>query len=222
MSRKRISIFTGHFGSGKTEISINFALNLSRSGFKTAIVDFDIINPYFRATDAKKILSDNSVYLISPIYANTNVDVPALSPETNALIEKKEYNAVFDVGGDDLGAKALARYNEELLREGYEMYFVINTKRPMTDSIPKIRGMIREIENVSGLKVTRLVNNTNLLVNTTIDDVMNGHMLIKEVSDKEKIPIEFVSGFCKYISGIEKLVECEVLCLEKNIKLPWD
>ncbi|MDQ2086798.1 hypothetical protein RBH29_10215 [Herbivorax sp. ANBcel31] len=219
---KRISIFTGHFGSGKSEISINFALSLSKCKKKVAVVDFDIVNPYFRAVDAKKLLSDNNINVVSSMYANTNVDVPALSSEINSLFVNRSCSVVFDVGGDELGARALARYNEELSSEGYEMYLVINTKRQMTDTSSKIRQMAKEIEVASGLKITGLINNTNLLDNTTVDDVMNGHMIIKKVSEKLNVPIVFVSGFYDYIRGIESLVESKVLFLNKYIKLPWD
>src|SRR5690554_6753379 len=146
MTDKRISIFTGHFGSGKSEVSVNFAIKLSQLKNKVAVVDLDIVNPYFRAVDAKKLLLDNNIKVVSPMYANTNVDVPALPPEINSLFEDRSYNVVFDVGGDDLGARALARYNEELLNEGYEMYLVVNTKRQDTNTDSKIIQMAKEIE----------------------------------------------------------------------------
>lgn len=222
MTDKRINIFTGHFGSGKSEVSVNFALKLSHVKNKTAIVDLDIVNPYFRAVDAKKTLTDSNIRVVSPVYANTNVDIPALSPEINALFEDKSYNVVFDVGGDDFGAKALARYNEEILNEGYEMYLVINTKRQETDTDDKIAEMAKEIEYASNLKITGLVNNTNLLKHTTIEDVKDGHMIIKEASKKLGVPISFVSGFYDCIKGIEDFIETEVLFLNKHIKLPWD
>ncbi len=153
MTDKRISIFTGHFGSGKSEVSVNFAIKLPQLKNKVAVVDLDIVNPYFRAVDAKKLLLDNNIKVVSPMYANTNVDVPALPPEINSLFEDRSYNVVFDVGGDDLGARALARYNEELLNEGYEMYLVVNTKRQDTNTDSKIIQMAKEIEYASKLKI---------------------------------------------------------------------
>ncbi|AUG57463.1 P-loop NTPase [Acetivibrio saccincola] len=222
MTEKRISIFTGHFGSGKSEVSVNFALKLPQVKNKVALVDLDIVNPYFRAVDAKKLLSESNIKVVSPMYANTNVDVPALTPEINALFEDKSYNVVLDVGGDDLGAKALARYNEELINEGYEMYLVVNTKRQDTDTVSKIIKMAKEIEEASRLNITGLVNNTNLLKNTTIDDVVEGHVIIKEASEELGVPISFVSGFYDYLKGIEDIIGNKVLFLNKYIKLPWD
>lgn len=222
MLYKRINIFTGHFGSGKTEVAVNFAVKLSNIVPKTAIVDLDIVNPYFRTADAKNELEANKIWVVTPLYANSNVDVPALPPEMNTLFEKKEYNVVLDVGGDDLGARVLSRYRDEILGDDYEMFFVINTKRPMTDTFEKIEKMISEIEGSSRLKVTKLVNNTNLLGQTSIDDVIMGHELIGSVSEKLKIPISFTCGFRNLVEGIEQRLDTEVLYLDKMIRLPWE
>jgi hypothetical protein len=222
MNSKRINIFVGHFGSGKTEVAVNYTLKLSEVNAKTAIVDLDIVNPYFRTADAKSELEKRNIWVITPLYANTNVDVPALPAELNALFEKKEYSVVLDVGGDDLGAKALSRYKEEILKEDYEMFFVINTRRPMTDTVEKTMIMIENIEASSRLKVTSLVNNTNLLSYTSIDDVIEGHKLIEIVSQKLNKPIAFTSGFSDLIKDDENRINTDLLYLNKFIKLPWD
>lgn len=222
MFNRRINIFTGHFGSGKTEVAVNFALKLSKSNDKTAIVDFDIVNPYFRTADAKTALEKENIWVVTPLYANTNVDVPALPPEINTLFEKKEYKVVFDVGGDDIGARVLSRYREDILADDYEMFFVINTRRPMTDTVEKIEEMIRTIEYSARLRVTKLVNNTNLLQNTTARDLLEGQRYIEHVSEKLNIPIGFASGFHDYIHPVEGEINAGVLYLKKLIKLPWD
>lgn len=222
MSKERIYIFTGHFGSGKTEVAVNFALNSACKYKNVAIVDLDIVNPYFRTADAKSELESKGIWVVTPMYANTNVDVPALPPEMNTIFEKKDYNVILDIGGDDLGAKVLARYKDELISQGYCMYFVVNTKRPMTDTDEKLEHMIYEIESSSGLKVTKLVNNTNLLEQTNVEVVVEGHRLVKRISDKLDIPIGFVSGFVDLIGGVEKEVDVEVFSLKKLIKLPWN
>ena len=222
MFDKRIRIFTGHFGSGKTEVAVNYAMKLGDMGNKTAIVDFDIVNPYFRTADVKEFLEQKGIYVITPLYANTNVDVPALPGEINTLFERKEYDVVFDVGGDDLGARVLSRYNEEILEEDYEMFFVINIKRPMTDTFLRIEEMIKSIEYSSRLKVTKLVNNTNLLGDTKEKDIIDGIELIEEVSKKLKIPIGFSSYIANQPLNIKEKLGTEILELQKLIKLPWD
>jgi hypothetical protein len=222
MFNKRINIFTGHFGSGKTEVAVNYALQLSKIFTNTAIVDFDIVNPYFRTADVREELEQNGLRVITPPYANTNVDVPALPAEINSLFDRKEYRAVFDVGGDDIGAKAISRYREEILGDDWEIFFVINTKRPMTDTPGKIEAIIHEVEDSSRLKITSLVNNTNLLENTMLEDIIEGHNLIERVSKKLDIPIAFVSGFDNVISKLKDKTDMELLFMKKLIKLPWE
>lgn len=222
MFDKRISLFTGHYGSGKTEVAVNYAIKLSQLEQKTAIVDFDIVNPYFRTKDAQKELENRGIWVVASSLANTNVDIPALPPEIYTLFEKKEYKVVFDVGGDDAGAKAVSRYRDEFSNDDYEIYCVINAKRPMTDTVEKIEEMVWSIEESSRLKITKLVNNTNLLEFTTLEDILEGQKLIESVSKKLNIPIGFVSGLEQFVNDVSCLTDVDVLSMEKLIRLPWD
>lgn len=224
MFEKRINIFTGHFGSGKTEVAVNYALKLAESNYKTAIVDFDIINPFFRTADAKAELEKNNIKVVLPMYANTNVDVPAIPAETYSLFQNKEYKVVLDVGGDDLGAKAVSRFKEEIISDDYEMYFVINTKRIMTDTPDKIIEMIALVEDGANIKVTKLVNNSNLLEETTPEVLLAGNDIISEVSKRLGIPIGITAGMHEVVSGLkgEQISNSEILPLAKQIHLPWN
>ncbi len=224
MFEKRINIFTGHFGSGKTEVAVNYALRLAESNFMTSIVDFDIVNPFFRTADAKEELERNNIWVILPMYANTNVDVPAIPPEIYSLFQKKEYKAVLDVGGDDLGAKAVARFKEEILSDDYDMFFVINTRRGMTDTPEKIVEMITLIEDSAKIKVTKLINNSNLLEETTPEIILEGNAIISQASKKLGIPIGITAGMESVISLLDssKLSGSELLPLRKQIHLPWN
>ncbi len=222
MFNKRISIFTGHFGSGKTEVALNYALELAERGKRTAIVDFDIVNPFFRTADAKAILEEKGIWAVVPVYANTNVDVPALPPEISSVFEKKEYSVVLDVGGDDLGARVLSRYRDEIFQDDYEMFFVVNIMRPMTDTIEKIEQMIWEIEESARIKVTKLVNNTNLLQYTSEEDILKGQAMVEAISQKLGIPIAFISGLGIDGRSIEEKTGIKVLEMNRQIKLPWD
>lgn len=219
MFDKRINIFAGHFGSGKTEVSLNFAVKLAEAGYKTAIIDFDIVNPYFRAADTKEKLKNGNIRIVAPIYANTNADVPALPSEVYSIFREKRQKVVLDIGGDDLGAKVLSRFRDEIMQDDFEMFFVINVRRFMTDTMEKIEKMLCEIETSSRLKVTKLVNNTNLLQYTSEQDIIDGHRTIEAVSRKLGIPIGFIScmgDICRTLKGID------ILNMRKQIKLPWE
>ncbi len=224
MFEKRINIFTGHYGSGKTEVAVNYALKLAEADYKTAIVDFDIINPFFRTADAKEELENNNIRVLLPRFANTNVDIPAIPAEIYSLFQDKTYKVVLDVGGDDLGAKAVSRFKEEIISDDYEMFFVINTKRGMTDTPEEIYEMIAIVEEGANLKITKLINNTNLLEETTPEVILQGNEIISEVSAKTGIPIAITSGMEKAICGLKSqhLSGSEILTMKKNIFLPWD
>jgi len=222
MFDKRISIFTGHFGSGKTEVAVNYACKLAQKWERTAIVDLDIVNPFFRTADAKKLLEEKGIRVITPVYANTNVDVPSLPAEINSIFEDRSYHAVLDVGGDDLGARVLSRYNEQIIDEDYIHYFVINTRRPMTRTVEEIVEMINEIQTSARLKVDKLVNNANLLGVNTPEIIAEASDIIGEVSSKLSIPVGFISGMAEVLQNYSGDQGIERLYLEKFIKLPWE
>ena len=187
---KRVTLFCGHYGSGKTNIAVNYALGLRKEGLKTLIADLDIVNPYFRTRDSESALKDAGVDIVVSSYANTNVDVPALPEEMYRIIDDKETHAVVDVGGDDRGALALGRLAPALMKEDdYEMVFVMNFFRPLTQTADQLIQVLREVETASKMKVTALLNNSNLGQLTDAEDIVKTDALSKEVSEKTGLPL---------------------------------
>ena len=127
-----VYVFTGHYGSGKTETAVNFALKLKETEKNVALIDLDIVNPFFRSADAAELLEKAGIRVEIPLFANTNVDIPALTGNMAALIRDEEWNVVLDVGGDDLGAKAVGRYSDDIKSRNHVRYFVMNPNRPFT------------------------------------------------------------------------------------------
>ena len=163
MQHKRLTLFAGHYGSGKTNIAVNYALLLAKEQKKVCIADLDIVNPYFRTKDSAKVLEQAGVELISPQFANSNVDLPALPAEAYRLVEDKSIFGVMDIGGDDRGAYALGRFVPDIVAEGdYRMVFVANCCRPLTRTPEDALEIMREIEAACGLRFTCIVNNSNL------------------------------------------------------------
>ena len=146
MEHKRLTLFAGHYGSGKTNIAVNYALHLAKENNKVCIADLDIVNPYFRTKDSAKALEQAGVELISPQFANTNVDLPALPAEAYRLVTDKSIYGIMDIGGDDRGAYALGRYVPTLKEENnYRMVFVANSYRPLTRTAEEALEVMREI-----------------------------------------------------------------------------
>ena len=190
MEHKRLTLFAGHYGSGKTNIAVNYALHLAAEGKKVCIADLDIVNPYFRTKDSARVLEQAGVELISPQFANTNVDLPALPPESYRLVQDKSVYGIMDIGGDDRGAYALGRFVPSILEEGnYRMIFVANSYRPLTRTPQEALEVMREIEAACGLRFTDIVNNANLGTETTPDTVLDAVPYMEELSRLSGLPI---------------------------------
>ena len=190
MLHKRLTLFAGHYGSGKTNIAVNYALLLAKEGKKVCIGDLDIVNPYFRTKDSQKVLEQAGVELISPQFANSNVDLPALPAEAYRLVEDKSIYGIMDIGGDDRGAYALGRYVPAIKAENdYRMVFVANSYRPLTRTPQDALEVMREIEAACGLAFTDIVNNANLGPETTAETVLSAVSYMEELSKLSGLPI---------------------------------
>ncbi len=190
MEHKRITLFAGHYGSGKTNIAVNYALHLANEGKKVCIGDLDIVNPYFRTADSKAELDAAGVELISPQFANTNVDLPALPAEAYRLVEDKSIYAIMDIGGDDRGAYALGRYVPSILAENnYRMAFVANCYRPLTKTPEEALEVMREIEAACSMHFTCIINNSNLGEETTPETVKASTAYMDELSRLSGLPL---------------------------------
>ena len=190
MEHKRLTLFAGHYGSGKTNIAVNYALHLARLGKKVCIADLDIVNPYFRTKDSARELAAAGVELISPQFANTNVDLPALPAEAYRLVEDKSCYGIMDIGGDDRGAYALGRYTPFILEENnYRMVCVANCYRPLTRTPEEALEVMREIEAACGLRFNSIVNNANLGSETTPETVLESLDYILTLSEISGLPI---------------------------------
>ena len=190
MEHKRLTLFAGHYGSGKTNIAVNYALHLAKENKKVCIADLDIVNPYFRTKDSAAVLEAAGVKLISPQFANTNVDLPALPAEAYRLVTDKSIYGIMDIGGDDRGAYALGRYVPAMKEEGnYRMVFVANCYRPLTRTPEEALEVMREIENACGLKFTDIVNNSNLASETTPETILASKDYMEKLSQLSGLPI---------------------------------
>ncbi|MDE6664628.1 MAG: cobalamin biosynthesis protein CobQ [Ruminococcus sp.] len=191
---KKITIITGHYGSGKTNLAVNLAMQAHCEGKSAAVVDLDIVNPYFRTADFKNLFVENNIRLIAPDFANSNLDIPSIQFDLEQ-IAKSEDCLIIDVGGDDAGAVALGRYAEALSAYGndVDMFYVINQRRYLTATPDQTVSLMYEIENASRMKHTAIVNNTNLGNETTLEIVESSEEFASEVSEKTGLPVVFTT-----------------------------
>ena len=220
---KRIKIFVGSFGSGKTEIAINYSIYCRKSHTKVAIVDLDIVNPYFRTREARDALNLKGIKVIAPEGEMAYADLPIISPEIKGLIQDSDYHLILDVGGDDTGTIVLGNFKSFIEGSDYEMLLVVNSYRPFTQDIPQIEQIAREIENSSRLKICGIVSNPNLSRQTDEKIIQQGHILIKQASQKLNLPIKFICIDERFSQKIrqENFLE-PIFYIKRFMHLPWN
>lgn len=221
MNDKRLTLFAGHYGSGKTNIAVNYAIRLAKEGKRVCIADLDIVNPYFRTKDSAEELSAVGIDLISPRFANTNVDLPALPAESYRLVQDKSTYGVMDIGGDDRGAYALGRFADAIKAENdYRMAFVVNCYRPLTNTVEETVEIMREIEAACGINFTCIINNSNLGSETTAETVLNSLEYIEALSLTTGLPVWLHTVEEKVAGGITEIPVMPLKLQKKYFDLP--
>lgn len=189
MRHGKLTVITGHYGSGKTNLSVNLALDIAGAGEKCTVIDLDIVNPYFRTADFGKMFEDRGIALYAPVYANTNLDIPSLNIPLESILAEGG-NVIIDVGGDDEGAKALGRFAPVISAfDDRDMLYVINRYRYLTKEPGEAVQVMREIEYACGLRHTGIVNNSSLGAETASDTVRESLAFARGVSELSGLPI---------------------------------
>lgn len=218
-----ITVITGHFGSGKTEISINLALEAGKTNATTAVADLDIVNPYYRARDAWEIFDQNGIELIAPAKRLAAADLPIVPGDMSRVIYDPAYKLIVDAGGDKDGATALGQFYNDWKEMKPEVLFILNANRPYVSTLEGAVETLQKIESASRLKITGIINNSNVGSETTIQDVENGLILSKELSHTLGIPLLY-SMVPQHLSGESARIETEspVKVISRYLKLPWE
>lgn len=198
MTFPKVTVITGHYGSGKTNISVNLALDLINQGKSVTVVDLDIVNPYFRTADFADLFKSKGINLIAPMYANSNLDIPALNFDIKSILNRDDY-IIIDVGGDDAGATALGRYNDSLKEADINMLYVINCFRYLTKEPEEALTLMREIEVAGRLKCDGIINNSNLGFETTGEDILKSVTYAEEISQHSKLPVLATTGISEIL-----------------------
>lgn len=216
---QKIIVVTGHYGSGKTNLSGNLALDLRRQGEEVTLADLDIVNPYFRSADFEELAAANGMRLITPQFANSNLDVPALTAGLDAGFGG-EGRLIIDVGGDDAGAFALGRFAPRIREKGYSMLYVLNCFRYLTRAPQEAADLMRKIEGASRLRVTHLCNNSNLAGTTAREDVLRSLEFAGEVARLTGLPLLFTAvdrELARQLADLEGIYPVDII-----VKLPWN
>jgi len=216
-----LTIIVGNFGSGKTEISVNLALYFKSLVKDVQIADLDIVNPYFRCREAKDIMEEKGIRVVVPVDKFHWADLPIVLPEIRGMLDQKDAAVIFDVGGDDLGARLLSTFSSVISNRPYEMLQVVNERRPFTETADGVEKIMREIEEASRLEVTGLVSNAHLMNETTTEIILRGLDLCRRVGDRTKKAVEFATA-PRRMEGENALVEsgASFLWLDRHMLPP--
>lgn len=223
--RKRVTLVTGHYGCGKTNLAINLALDLSASHDDVALVDLDVVNPYFRSSDYTQLLTARGIRVVAPLFAGTTLDVPHLSGAIAAAL-RGDGHVIVDAGGDDAGATALGAYAGDLAAVDYDMFYVINRYRNLTATPAAAAAVLREIESASHLRATGVVNNSHLQRSTTLDTVRDALAYARETASLLGLPLVCTAVPRRYAgggpgsaaaAGIENAYPVDIY-----VRTPWD
>ena len=202
---KRLTLFCGHFGSGKTNAAVNFAEELAARGLPVTIADLDIVNPYFRTKDSERELEQKGIEVVTLPFANTNVDLPSLPKHVYSLFTDRSRHVVLDIGGDDRGALVLGRFVPMIREEdSFELLYVVNFYRYLTRTAEEALQVMREIEAACGLQFTGIVNNSNLGAETTAETVIDSLPEAEELSAKSGLPV-VMTTVMEGLTGMEEL-----------------
>lgn len=219
---KRVRLFIGHYGSGKSEVSINYVIKLREQvDGEVALADLDVVNVYFRSREKKDLMKELGITPIDSSIETNTLDVPAVSAEVMRPLHNKTSNYVLDVGGDNVGGRVVGRFAEHFNSDEYDMFFVVNANREKTQTAQEVLGYIDAIEVSSKLKVTGLINNTHLLRETTVEDVLKGQEVVREVSKIKNIPIKYVCCIESILDQIPKDLEGEILPIKLYLREDW-
>ena len=221
-------VLVGDYGSGKTEVAVNLALDLARrrpsEGARAlAIADLDLVNPYFRSREAREPLEDAGIRVVMPGGGQQFADLPILLPQVKGLLQDPDTLCILDVGGDEVGARVLASLSPQFDPAHVALWFVVNGRRPFCDSAEGVLEAIQRVEaGARGWRVTGLVSNTHLMQETTLEMVEQGIGLGREVADRLGIEVVFVAAMEDVVEqGATTVLGCPLLTMRRLMVPPW-
>jgi hypothetical protein len=215
-------VIVGNYGSGKTEVSINLAVNRKRAGLNVGIADLDLVNPYFRTREARSTLTDLGIEVILPPEQYLHADLPVLSPTIAGMIRESGELMILDVGGDDAGATVLSALADAFSGKKVHLLQVVNPLRPQTSTVSGCVTIRNEIEKAARLTITGIIGNANLIDETSAEDIYSGYEFVQTVSRESGLPLEFITVSQELLPQIDvKRFSCAILPIARQLVPPW-
>ncbi|MBW1840361.1 MAG: cobalamin biosynthesis protein CbiA [Deltaproteobacteria bacterium] len=217
-----IIVIVGNFGSGKTEVAINLAVNRKLAGIDVRLADLDLVNPYFRTREARKALAELGIEVVVPPEKYLQADLPILSPVVSGMIRQPSQLTLLDAGGDNVGATVLGSLTDSLRGKDVHMFQVVNPFRPFTETVSGCLKIREEIEGAAKMTINGIIGNANLIDETTVDDLYRGYDFIQELSRHSGLPVKFITAVADLFPLIDRnRISCDILKIERQLVPPW-
>lgn len=221
LKNNKITVICGHYGCGKTNLTLNLALQAVETGKKVTVVDLDIVNPYFRSSEYRELLEQRGIRMIAPVFAGTTLDTPTLPPDIASIFEEDRGTVLVDAGGDDAGVTALGGLHERLEAAGYDMLYVINRYRVLSQTPEEAAELLREIERASRLTATGIVNNSHLGVETRLETLLEALPFAQQTARLTGLPLLGSTAPDFAVGGGESLPE-GFYPIKRLVKFFWE
>jgi hypothetical protein len=218
---QRVTVLVGHFGSGKTEIALNLALDLAAKGALVTMADLDVVKPYFRTRSARALLTESGIDLLAPEGDNIHADLPIIVPQIRSQLRRSDRRLIIDVGGDDVGARVLGSVSDVVPVAETECLLVLNFRRPSTPDPAAAAAMVRQIEAVGRLPVTGLISNTHLMEETTLEVILDGLELARETGDLLGLPVVATAAAEALAGDVREATNTPVVSLRRIVLPPF-
>lgn len=217
-----MTVLVGHFGSGKTEIALNLAMDLASNGVPVTMADLDVVKPYFRTRSARALLAESGIDLLAPEGENIHADLPIIVPQIRSHLRRSDRRLIIDVGGDDVGARVLGSLSDVVPQAETECLLVLNFSRPSTPSPAAAVEMAREIEAVGRLPVTGLISNTHLMDETTLEAILEGLESAQQTAETLGVPVVAVAASEDLAADLRATIDRRVVALRRIITPPFE
>ena len=126
-----------------------------------------------------------------------------------------------DAGGDDAGVTALGGLHSQLEETGYQMLYVINRYRVLSQTPEEAAALLQEIEAASRLKATALVNNSHLGVETRLDTLLGGLDFARKTAQLTGLPLLYSTAPDFVLRDGETLPE-GFKRIQRHVKFMWE
>ncbi len=217
-----VVIFIGNYGSGKTEVSVNFALHQIEKNMPVRIVDLDIVNPYFRSREVRETMKEYGIEVIVPQDQFLQADLPVVVPQMKGAIQNENGCSILDVGGDDVGATVLGSFKQAISQAHVDLLQVVNVKRPFTETVEGALRISAEIEQAAKQNVTGIVGNSHLMGDTDVATIREGYEYAQEVAAAKGVPLAFITCEKRLLPELDPgEFACPVLPIERLLLPPW-